>query len=124
LPENGSSITGSLKDEMPRKGVHLGSGILMAVAYWFFEKNVLVFIHLFFLLGIWFLELLRLKGAIQVPFLRNLERQRIDEFVTSQHRCHCERPARHQLRFRRWQAGASPQGEAGGSEAISFNAST
>jgi len=95
LPENGSSITGSLKDEMPRKGVHLGSGILMAVAYWFFEKNVLVFIHLFFLLGIWFLELLRLKGAIQAPFLRNLERQRIDEFVKSQHRCHCERPARH-----------------------------
>lgn len=77
MPENGSFITGSLKDEIPRKAVHLGSGILMAVAYWFFGKNVLVFIHLFFLAGIWFLELLRLKGAIQVPFLRNLERKRI-----------------------------------------------
>jgi dolichol kinase len=70
-------MTGSFKDEMLRKGIHLGSGILMAVVYWFFEKNVLVFIHLFFLLGIWFLEFLRLKGAIQVPFLRNTERQRI-----------------------------------------------
>jgi len=45
----------------------------------------------------------------------------IDGFVKSRHWCHCERPARHQLRFRRWQAGASPQGEAGGSEAIYFN---
>jgi len=77
LPEKGSSITGGLKDELPRKGIHLGSGILMAVVYWFFEKNVLVLIHLFFLAGIWFLELLRLKGAIQVPLLRNLERHRI-----------------------------------------------
>jgi len=38
-------------------------------------------------------------------------------------RATCPPPARHQLRFRRWQAGASPQGEAGGSEAISFNVS-
>jgi len=47
----------------------------MAVLYSFCEKNVLVFIHLFFLLAIWFLELLRFKGAIQVPFLRVRERK-------------------------------------------------
>jgi len=52
------------------------------------------------------------------------ESTKADGLAKSQHRCHCERPARHQLRFRRWQAGASPQGEAGGSEAISFNART
>lgn len=75
MPENVTSITGSLKGEIIRKGIHLGTGILMVVLYSFSEKNVLVFIHLFFLLAIWFLELLRFKGAIQVPFLRDRERK-------------------------------------------------
>jgi dolichol kinase len=77
LPEKGSSITGNLKDEILRKGIHLGTGILMAVLYWFSERNALVFIHLFFLLGVWSLDLLRLKGAIRIPFLRDIERQTI-----------------------------------------------
>jgi len=42
------------------------------------------------------------------------ESTKADGLAKSQHRCHCERPALH----------ASPQGEAGGSEAISFNART
>jgi dolichol kinase len=77
LPENVSSITGNLKDEILRKGIHLGAGILMSVFYWFSERNVLVFIHLSFLVGVWALELLRLKGVIQIPFLRDIEREKI-----------------------------------------------
>ena len=49
----------------------------MAVLYSLSEKNVLVFIHLFFLVVIWCLELLRVKGAITVPFLRDRERKRV-----------------------------------------------
>jgi dolichol kinase len=77
LPENGTSITVNLKDEILRKGIHLGAGILMAGLYCFSDRNVLIFIHLFFLLAIWFLELLRVKGAIQVPFLRDRERGKV-----------------------------------------------
>jgi dolichol kinase len=77
LSENGSLITGNIKEEILRKGIHLGTGILMAVLYWFSERNVLAFIHLFFLFGVWSLELLRLKGAIQIPFLRDIEKQKI-----------------------------------------------
>jgi len=75
LPEDLNSITGNLKEEIARKGIHLGTGILMAVLYALFERNVLVFIHLFFLVGIWLVELMRVKGAIKVPFLRDRERK-------------------------------------------------
>ena len=62
---------------MIRKAIHLGAGILMAVLYSSSEENILVLIHLFFLLAIWLVELLRLEGAIQVPFLRDTERKKI-----------------------------------------------
>lgn len=81
MPEKESSITGNLKEEILRKGIHLGTGILMAVLYWFSERNALVFIHLFFLLGVWSLDLLRLKGAIRIPFLRDIEKQKIGAHV-------------------------------------------
>ena len=47
----------------------------MVLLYAFSEKNVLVFVHLFFLVVIWLLEFLRVKGAIMVPFLRVRERK-------------------------------------------------
>lgn len=77
MPEDKSTITGNLKGEIIRKGIHLGTGILMAVLYSFSEKKVLIFIHLFFLMAIWCLELLRVKGAIMVPFLRDRERNKV-----------------------------------------------
>jgi dolichol kinase len=77
LPEKEFFITGNLKEEILRKGIHLGTGILMAVLYWFSERKAIVLVHLFFLLGVWSLELVRLKGAVQIPFLRDTERQKI-----------------------------------------------
>lgn len=69
------SRPGTLKEEIIRKGIHLAAGILMAALYALFQRNVLIFVHLFFLIAIWFLELLRLRGAILVPFLRDRERK-------------------------------------------------
>jgi len=69
--------TGILKEEIVRKGIHLASGILMALLYTLFQKNVLIFVHLFFLITIWFLEFLRLRGMILIPFLRDREKKKI-----------------------------------------------
>jgi len=63
--------------EIFRKAVHLSTGILMAVLYSTCRKDVLIFIHVFFLFVVWFLELLRLKGAIAVPFLRDTEEKQV-----------------------------------------------
>jgi len=71
------SRPGILKEEIIRKGIHLASGILMAVLYTLFQKNVLIFVHLFFLITIWFLEFLRFRGVILVPFLRDREKKKI-----------------------------------------------
>ena len=75
MPEDVNSINGMVKGEIARKGIHIGTGILMVVLYARYDRNVLVFIHLFFLAAIWLVELLRLKGAIKVPFLRVRERK-------------------------------------------------
>jgi dolichol kinase len=77
MSEAFTSRAGILKEELMRKGIHLASGILMAVLYTLFEKNALVFVHLFFLITIWFLELLRLRRVILVPFLRDREKKKI-----------------------------------------------
>jgi dolichol kinase len=77
MPEEFTSRAGILKEEIMRKGIHLASGILMAALYTLFQKTVLMFVHLFFLLTIWFLELLRLRGVILVPFLREREKKKI-----------------------------------------------
>jgi dolichol kinase len=77
LPKNVRSVTVKVKAEIIRKGIHLATGILMAVLYALLKKDVLVFIHLFFLVGVWFFEFLRLKGTITVPFLRDTEREKI-----------------------------------------------
>jgi len=71
------SRPGILKEEILRKGIHLAAGILMAVLYTLFQRDVLIFVHLFFLITIWFLELLRLRGVILVPFLRDREKKKI-----------------------------------------------
>jgi phytol kinase len=68
---------GILREEIVRKGIHLASGILMAVLYTLFQRDVLIFVHLIFLVTIWLLELLRLRGVIPVPFLRDREKKKI-----------------------------------------------
>jgi dolichol kinase len=75
------TTSGNCREEVFRKGIHLSTGILMAVLYSFFRKDVLVFIHLFFLLGVWFLELLRFKGVLRVPFLRDTERKQVGSYA-------------------------------------------
>jgi dolichol kinase len=77
LPENLNSIPRQAKGEMLRKGIHLGTGILMVVLYALYEKNILIFIHLFFLVVIWILEFLRVKGGITLPILRVREREKV-----------------------------------------------
>lgn len=66
-----------VRGEIFRKAVHLSTGILMVLLYSCFRKDVLIFIHLFFLFGVWFLEFRRLQGAIKVPFLRDTERKQV-----------------------------------------------
>lgn len=63
--------------EILRKAVHVGTGILMVLLYSFFKKDILIFIHLFFLFFVWFFEFRRLKGAIKVPFLRDTEEKQV-----------------------------------------------
>jgi dolichol kinase len=70
-------MPGGLKEEIIRKGIHLSSGILIAILYSYFQRNRLIYVHLSFFIVIWFLELLRLRGVIQVPFLRDREREEI-----------------------------------------------
>jgi dolichol kinase len=70
-------MPGGLKQEIIRKGIHLSSGILMAILYSLCQRNTLIYVHLSFLIVIWFLELLRFRGLIQVPFLRDRERKEI-----------------------------------------------
>jgi len=77
MPEKFISRSGGLKEEIIRKGIHVASGILMAILYTLFQKNLLIFVHFFFLIAIWFLEVLRFKGMIQVPFLRDGEKKNI-----------------------------------------------
>jgi dolichol kinase len=66
-----------LKEEIMRKGIHLSSGILMASFYSLFQRNRLIYVHLSFFMVICFLELLRFRGVIQIPFLRDRERKEI-----------------------------------------------
>ena len=77
MSERSISRPGILKEEIIRKGIHLAAGILMAVLYTLFQRDVLIFVHLFFLITIWLLELLRLRGVILVPFLRDREKKKI-----------------------------------------------
>jgi len=71
------SRPGILKEEIMRKGIHLAAGILIAVLYTLFQRDVLIFVHLVFLITIWLLELLRFRGVIPVPFLRDREKKKI-----------------------------------------------
>jgi dolichol kinase len=77
MSEKFLSRLGGLIEEIIRKGIHVASGVLMAILYTLFQKNLLIFVHFFFLIAIWFLEVLRFKGMIQVPFLRDGEKKNI-----------------------------------------------
>jgi dolichol kinase len=68
---------GIVREEILRKLVHIGSGIAISVAYTIFQKNLLITVLLFSLFVVFSLEVLRLKGILSVPLLRDMEKKKI-----------------------------------------------
>ena len=66
-----------LKEEIMRKSIHISCGIAISVLYTICQKNLLVIGLLFSLFIIFFFELLRFKGLVPVPFLRDKEKKKI-----------------------------------------------
>ena len=71
------SRPGVLKEEIIRKFIHISSGILISVLYIVSEKDLLIISLLFTLFVILFLEVLRFRGMVSVPFLRDREKKKI-----------------------------------------------
>ncbi len=71
------SRPGILKQEIVRKFIHSSSGIVISVLYTFSEKDLLIIGLLFPLFIILFLEVLRFRGMVSVPFLRDREKKKI-----------------------------------------------
>lgn len=71
------SRPGILKQEIIRKFIHISSGILITVLYTVSEKDLLIISLLFTLFVILFLEVLRFRGMVSVPFLRDREKKKI-----------------------------------------------
>ncbi|MBC8456561.1 MAG: hypothetical protein H8D67_01025, partial [Deltaproteobacteria bacterium] len=66
-----------LKEEIIRKSIHIGSGIVICALYTIFQKDLLIIGLPFLLLIILCLEALRFKDVISVPFLRGREEKKI-----------------------------------------------
>jgi dolichol kinase len=71
------SRPGILKQEIIRKFIHISSGIVISVLYTFSEKDLLIISLLFTLFIILFLEVLRFRGMVSVPFLRDREKKKV-----------------------------------------------
>lgn len=71
------SRPGILREEIIRKFIHISSGILISVLYIVSEKDLLIISLLFTLFVILFLEVLRFRGMVSVPFLRDREKKKI-----------------------------------------------
>ena len=71
------SRSGILKEEIIRKSIHSGSGIVICALYTVSQKDLLIIILPFLLLIILCLEALRFKGMVSVPFLRGREEKKI-----------------------------------------------
>jgi dolichol kinase len=77
MPEEFLSISGILKEEIFRKSIHSGSGIVFVLFILFPEKDILIIGLPFLLLIILCLEVLRFKGVVSVPFLRGRGEKKI-----------------------------------------------
>ena len=77
MPEKFLSRSGNLKEEMIRKSIHSGSGIVICALYTISQKDILIIGLPFLLLIILCLDALRFKGVISVPFLRDREEKKI-----------------------------------------------
>ena len=77
MPKKFISRPGISKEEIIRKFIHISSGILISVLYIVSEKDLLIITLLFTLFVILFLEVLRFRGMVSVPFLRDREKKKI-----------------------------------------------
>lgn len=71
------SRPGILKEEIVRKFIHVGSGIVISVLYGSSQRDLLIIGLPFSLFIISFLEVLRFKGMVSVPFLRDREKKKV-----------------------------------------------
>ena len=71
------SRSGILKEEIVRKFIHVGSGIVISVLYAISQRDLLIVGLPFSLFIISFLEVLRFKGMVSVPFLRDREKKKV-----------------------------------------------
>ena len=58
-----------LKEEILRKSIHVGCGIVICFLYTIFQKDLLTIALLFSLFTIFLFEVLRFKGMVSIPFL-------------------------------------------------------
>ena len=77
MPKKFISRPGISKEEIIRKFIHISSGILISALYIVSEKDLLIITLLFTLFVILFLEVLRFRGMVSVPFLRDREKKKI-----------------------------------------------
>ena len=75
------SRPGILKEEIIRKFIHISSGIAIPVLYTIYQRDLLVIGLLFCLFVIFFFEVLRFKGVVSVPFLRDRETRKIGGYA-------------------------------------------
>jgi phytol kinase len=77
VSEKFSFRLGGLKEEILRKSIHVGSGVVICFLYTIFQRDLLIIGILFSLFTIFLFEVLRFKGMVSVPFLRGRERKKI-----------------------------------------------
>jgi dolichol kinase len=77
VSEKFSFRLGGLKEEILRKSIHVGSGIVICFLYTIFQRDLLTIGLLFPLFIVFFFEVLRFKGMVSVPFLRGREEKKI-----------------------------------------------
>ena len=81
MSEKFSFRLGGLKEEILRKSIHVGCGIVICFLYTISQRDLLIIGLLFSLFIILSLEVLRFKGMVSVPFLRDREEKKIGGYA-------------------------------------------
>jgi dolichol kinase len=81
MPDKRPSRPGIVREEIFRKSVHVGCGIAISVLYSMYQKNLLITLLLISLSFVFCLEVLRLKGMLTVPLLRDMEKKKIGAYA-------------------------------------------
>jgi len=81
MPDKRPSRPGIVREEIFRKSVHVGCGIAICVLYTIWQRDLLILLLVFSLSIVFSLEVLRLKGLVSVPLLRDMEKKKIGAYA-------------------------------------------